>query len=236
MLDALIIGSGYLGSAIKSQFSNVQSSSLDEGGDFFFSLEESSPQLLPEAKILIISCTSENLNSSAKEFAEFAKRNFKKVILISTASLYKVSSPNEVISENTSLKLNHPRVLSESFFESFASILHCGLLWDDHERRPENWLPRIKNGAKHVNLCKIDLVAQVCQQISLMNHNHQGHYLCADGVALQWKDIASINDSHLKSHPPGIESKILDVLKLQKITKSKIDWSRFVYCYKKEPL
>lgn len=236
MLDALIIGSGYLGSAIKAQFSNVKSSSLEEDGDFYFSLENSSLDNLPAAKLLIISCTIENLGPKAQVLAEYAKNNYEKTILISSASLYEVNTPNEVINEDSKLKPTHPRTICESYFENFASILHCGLLWDDNLRQPHKWLARIKNGLKHVNLCKIDLVAQVCFQISLMNPAPNGHYLCSDGQALRWNDIAERNGRTLDCHKVGIESKILGPQKLRKVLKSKIDWNTFVYCDKKEPL
>jgi len=235
MLDALIIGSGYLGTCLKKQFENVQSSSLDQAGDFSFSLEESPFEILPKAKTLIISCSTEKMGVRAEVFAEFAKNHYEKCILISTASLFKVSQANEIVTDDHPLKLEHPRTISESYFRSFSAILYCGLLWDDHLRQPQNWLPRIQNGAKHVNLCKIDLLAQICLLISEMSDFPSGSYICSDAQALTWSDIAQKTQQSLKSKIPGIESKILLPQKLQSLLKSKIDWNSFVYCVKKEP-
>ena len=235
MLDALIIGSGYLGTCIKKQFKNVQSSSLDQAGNFYFSLEESSFETLPKAKMLIISCSTENMGLRAEEFAGFAKNHYQKCVLISTASLFEVSLANEVITDDHPLKPEHPRTISENHFRSFSALLYCGLLWDDYLRQPRNWLPRIKNGAKHVNLCKIDLVAHICRLISEISDFPPGPYVCSDAQALTWSDIANKTQQSLNSKTPGIESKILLPQKLQSFLKSKIDWNSFVYCVKKEP-
>ncbi|EDM28993.1 hypothetical protein LNTAR_14292 [Lentisphaera araneosa HTCC2155] len=235
MLDALIIGSGYLGSCLKKQFKNVQSSSLDQAGDFCFSLEDSPFEILPKAKTLIISCSIEKMGVRAEGFAEFAKNHYQKCILISTASLFKVTQANEIITDDHPLKAEHPRAINESYFRSFSALLYCGLLWDDHLRQPQKWLPRIKNGAKHVNLCKIDLVAHICRLISEISDFPPGPYVCSDTQALTWSDIADRSQHTLNSETAGIESKILSPQKLQSLFKSKIDWNSFVYCVKKEP-
>ena len=91
---------------------------------------------------------------------------------------------------------------------------------------------RLKNGAKYVNLCKIDLVANVCLHIAQNKDFPSGHYLCSDAQVQTWSDIAQQSQYSLSSKVPGLESKIFSVQKLQKLLKSKIDWDSFVYCVK----
>ncbi|WDE98262.1 hypothetical protein PQO03_20815 [Lentisphaera profundi] len=236
MLETLIIGSGYLGSFIKSKFKSVQSSSLENTADFYFSLELSPFDELPPAKTLIITCSTEMMGDRAKAFAQFSQENFNQIILISTASLFQVSHADEVIDENAPLISSHPRVISEGYFEKFATILHCGLLWDETLRTPRKWLNRIKNGQKYVNFCKSDLVAEVCFHITHLEGSLRGHFLCADNHAKRWNEIAKSYSIKLDNKETGTESKILNSKKLQLSLKSKIDWSSFVYCIKKEPL
>ena len=228
MMDTLIIGSGYLGSCIKAQIANSTSSSLTTEGDLYFRLEDGDFSKLPITKNLIITCSIEHMGDEVKAFSEFVKEHYQNVILISTASLFSVGAPDAIIDENTPLKAQERRVINEAFFEDFASILHLGLLWDKELRKPKKWLPRIKNGNKYVNLCSTSLVAEVCDQI-LQLKNLQGHFICCDGKALRWNEIAKANTYTLPCMPPGLESKILCPKKLQSTLKSKINWKSYVY-------
>ena len=228
MIDTLIIGSGYLGSIIKEQLTGVVSSSLDNSGDFHFKLEEGDFRTLPKAKNLIITCSTENMNNRIFEFSKFVKENYDRVILISTASLFNIPYPDAQINEQCPLK-DHPRTQSESVFEDFAIILHLGLLWDPVIRKPEKWLSRIKNGKKYVNLCNSKLVADVCKTLLIVKEKHTGHFICTDGKATRWVELANRAKLQLPELKTGKESKILSCKKLQITLKSKIDWNSYVY-------
>ena len=229
MNQTLIIGSGYLGEFIKNALPEAISSSLDQSGDFYFDLNSSDFYKLPKADNLIITCSTENMNSKAKIFADFAKEQYKKVIIISTASLFDVPYPNAIIDESSPLKSNHPRTQSESYFTDFATILYLGLLWDKSYRRPEKWFSNIKNGNKYINLCNSELVAKVCQKLINENKSLSGKFICTDGPALLWKNLPGAESFNFPEKEIGLESKILNSKKLQFTLKSKIDWECYVY-------
>ncbi len=226
MATNLIIGSGYLGSFIKQVLTDVDSTSLlSHEADFVYDLKDGFIDRFQNYENLIITCDICPLESHIQSFAEEAKKHFKTIIIISSASLYQVKTPNEEIDEKSTRE--GMRADLEKHFEDSAYIFSLGLLWDEITRRPERWFSRIKNGQKLINLSNAELVAQICRQVIISPSTiPTGHYILVDGPAKRWQDLSHIE---LKKSPVGIESKALKNSKIIQSIGKKINFSDFLY-------
>ena len=224
-MPTLIIGSGYLGSFIKQAIPNSKSTSLVEGeGDFTYDLKDGIQSFFKDFDSLIITCDITPLQSQIIDFSSSIKKYFKNIILISTASSFKVEKAKQEVDENT-VREGLRSQLEESFIDS-AYILSLGLLWDNEKRRPERWFPRIKNGSKLINLCNSQLVAQICNELIKIKPQANGHYIVCDGKAMTWQELSP---NRLPKCQVGIESKALKNKKIVNLLHNKIKFSDFLY-------
>jgi len=227
----LIIGSGYLGQRLKNFFPNSISTNLPtdvKGDEIAFDLRETSISKLPDAEQLIITCSIEFLGPRATSVAEVLKQRYPKIILISSASSFIVDTPNSEINESTPLK-DSTRVEAESHFSSFATILYCGLLWDQETRNPQKWLAssRIKNGNKLINFTNADTLPAICNHIFEHPQIPPGAYICTDSPAQTWQVLATKYHISLPSDTVDKRSKKLLSDKLKSFIPKKFFTSPF---------
>ena len=103
----IVIGSGYLGLRFQKHFAPTAGTHLPElvhGNQIPVDFAKTNFNSLPLGETLIITCSVETLGSKAKAFADYVRTHYKHVMLISSASLFSVTEPNQDITEASPLK------------------------------------------------------------------------------------------------------------------------------------
>lgn len=215
-MKLLIIGNGFTGSKLKQMLPGADVADIHPDDEHTISFDyknENDWEILDEYSHIVFTC---KIDCSEKAAKLSQKLKAKKVILLSTAKAFHTTSADETISESSSL-VHSLRNSAESFFSSYADILHLGLIWGG-KRQPEKWIKssKIKNGNKLVNFIHVDDLSKVI--INLLRKDEQkGRLLVSDGQPLSWNSLAEKFNVKLPIQNCGPESKKIDNQKLLSI-------------------
>ena len=229
----VILGCGWAGSRLKRQlldsgYSRIISTLRNpppEGSNIQLDLSDRNTWAnLPDlTEALVIWTFPAKPLELVKEFYTDVLKGVKKIVVYSTASVYKVSVPNETIDETSELsgkllsgESAEPQIQGEEFLRDKGAIILTltGICGD--ERNPKTWIEKgyIRNGVQLVNLVHIDDI--IATTIFFMTNQISGErYNVSYPKAFQWNEIAShYGFGPIQEQPVNERSKVISSEKL----------------------
>jgi nucleoside-diphosphate-sugar epimerase len=135
------------------------------------------------SEVLIISVPSKNINSFKKLISQIEKSNVKKVLFVSSTSVY--NNTNQIVTEETQIN-NSPLSNIEQLFtknkEIKSTIIRFGGLFG-YDRKPGNFIPlnlKIENPEGYINLIHRDDCIRIIEQIILKDIWNEIFNACSD--------------------------------------------------------
>ena len=217
-MATLILGNGFTA----KYFSQISDSELFVAGNntadpiYFDFYDEATWNNLPEADSCLITLKLTDPDLAQKLYEQKLK-NCQKIILISSAGIFKNEEVDGVISERSEIDEDSDRANAESVLINHGAIRICPGLIYGHERSLRDWLKqgRIKNARKIINLIH---VKDLCRIIHLLFSKtpEEKTLLVSDNNPLRWQELADFFKVAVPSSNPGLESKRIDSSTIRK--------------------
>ncbi len=199
MHEILILGGGYVGSALKSYLPNsIQTHRSPEKADLnagiYFNLSDrDSWNNIPPAKTVIWTFPATPLNL-VESFYQCQLQACKNLLVYASTSCYEFSNDQSLVTEQFPLSYAKDRVIGEEFLrKQNAAILVLSGIYGP-EREPINWLRKglIRNFEKIVNLIHRDDIVEITHYLLNKKLLPYGERLnISDGVYRRWSEIAN---------------------------------------------
>lgn len=192
----LILGTGYVGSFlknyIKSRESNSQvfSTSRTSKEHLCFDLNDARTwNHLPSVDYCYWTFPTTAL-SLVKNFYEKKHKDLGQLIVVGSTGSFKVSSPEQIVSEASDLNLHLDRVQGESYLRSQGAILVMASGIYGPGRDPLQWVKdgRVGKNNKLVNMIH---VKDLCQFLynSTLHGEKNNLYIASNNKAHRWLDV-----------------------------------------------
>jgi nucleoside-diphosphate-sugar epimerase len=198
MQEILILGHGYVGSALASRLPHalVTSSSLEKAksnaGIYFNLNNRNSWKNLPPVNTVIWTFAATPLDL-VEEFYQDRLQYYENLLVYASTSCYKFSGEEDLVTEEYPLSYVKPRVAGEEYLRRYnAAILVLSGIYGP-ERQPVNWLRKglIRSLQKTVNLIHRDDIVDITCYLLEENYVPYGERLnISDGMPLRWSEIA----------------------------------------------
>ena len=210
---ALILGSGYVGRRLAAALPGVCTRRLAEAGPatlVFDLADDTTWAALPAPGVVVWTFPAGPLAAVERFHAAYLHRA-RQVIVLGSASCYRVPAPDAWVDEDAPLDSARPRVAGEEFLRARgATVLALALIWGP-DRSPAGWLRagRIANGRKYVNLCHVDDIVATVRAL-LARPQPGARLIVCDGAPRRWQAWAAAYDLPAPpAAPVGRESKRL---------------------------
>ncbi|MEE9425058.1 MAG: hypothetical protein V3V18_08750 [Methylococcales bacterium] len=198
MQEILILGHGYVGSALASRLPHAlfTSSSLEKAksnaGIYFNLNDRDSWKSLPEVNTVIWTFAATPLDL-VKEFYQDRLQHCENLLVYASTSCYQLSGEEDLVTEEYPLSYVKPRVAGEEYLRKHnAAILVLSGIYGP-ERQPINWLRKglIRSLQKTVNLIHRDDIVDITCYLLEENSVPYGERLnISDGRPRRWLEIA----------------------------------------------
>jgi nucleoside-diphosphate-sugar epimerase len=198
MQEILILGHGYVGSALASRLPRAlfTSSSLEKAksnAGIYFNLNDRNSWInLPPVNTVIWTFAATPLDL-VKEFYQDRLQFCENLLVYASTSCYQLSGEEDLVTEEYPLSYVKPRVVGEEYLRKHnAAILVLSGIYGP-ERRPVNWLRKglIRSFKKIVNLIHRDDIVDITCYLLEENCVPYGDRLnISDGVPRRWSEIA----------------------------------------------
>ncbi len=194
----LILGHGYVGSALASMFPDAifTSSSLKKAkinaGIYFNLNDRDSWKNLPATNTVIwtFAATPTDL---VEEFYQSKLKNCENLLVYASTSCYLLSGDNNLVTEQYPLCYAKPRVAGEEYLRQHNAAIFVLSGIFGPQREPINWLRKglIHSFEKTVNLIHRDDIVEITHYLLDNNLVPYGERLnITNGVYMSWADIA----------------------------------------------
>ncbi len=204
MQEMLILGHGYVGSALASRLPHAvfTSSSLEKAnsntGIYFNLNDRDSWKNLPKASTVIWTFAAEPL-TLVEEFYQSNLQHCKNLLVYASTSCYQLSGEEDLVTENYPLSYAKSRVAGEEYLRKHnAAILVLSGIYGP-ERQPVNWLRKglIRSLHKILNLIHRDDIVDITSYLLEENCFPHGERLnISDGMPKRWSEIADYYAIH----------------------------------------
>jgi nucleoside-diphosphate-sugar epimerase len=215
MQDILILGHGYVGSALASKLphamcTNSSVEKANSNASIYFNLKDrNSWNNLPAATTIIWTFAATPLDLVEEIYQNKLQQDCDKLLVYASSSCYQLSSDNNLVTEKHSLSYSKPRVAGEEYLRNHnAAILVLSGIYGP-ERQPLNWLQKglVRSLQKKVNLIHRDDIVDITCYLLTHNCVPYGQRLnITDGMSRRWSDIAD----HYGVHPDEISGDIVN--------------------------
>ena len=216
MVNTLILGRGYVGSALSdvlsASFTHSTPHKANENNAIYFNLtDKQSWQNLPPARNVIWTFPAAPL-ALIREIHTNYLTGVNRLLVYASTSCYLITTNDEIVTEQQPLDHSKERVAGEEYLrQQGATILTLGGIYGPH-REPVNWLRmgRIRTPDKRVNLIHRDDIVAITALLLNKNLMIEGErYNLTDGQSRFWKDIARHYSITLHDQQKPFESKII---------------------------
>ena len=198
MQKILILGHGYVGSALASRLPQAMytSSSPEKANNtagIYFNLNDrDSWNNLPDVNTVIWTFAATPLEL-VEEFYQSNLQHCENLLVYASTSCYQLSGEEDLVTEDYPLSYTKPRVAGEEYLRKHnAAILVLSGIYGP-ERQPVNWLHKglIRSLEKTVNLIHRDDIVDITCYLLLENCVPYGKRLnISDGMPKRWSEIA----------------------------------------------
>jgi len=212
-MNALILGSGYTGSALAAALEgNSHVGSIFETkrtpaqSQIYFCLEDSeSWKNLPQADLTFWLFAASS-RESVKKFLDHKRNSLGRVIAVSSTGFFLTHEEHEIVTEETPVDLQNPRVQAEEELRSAgAVILHAAGIYGPR-RNPLDWLRsgRVRPSSKFVNMVHVEDLVQfilACNERALAG----SRYIACDNHPHTWQELFDFWKDEYRLTPPPLE-------------------------------
>lgn len=188
-----VLGAGYVGSHFVEKYDcaySYRSNQLSEESFFFDLNDRSSWQNIPDTDVILLTFAIKDL-ALLQDFYHDRLKYIDKVYIYASTSCYQVKFNEELISEESDLVINSPRVECEEWLrQQGATVVTLSGIFGPN-RMPENWLKKglIKNANKTLNLIHVDDIVELTYQFIQCDLKGERINL-SNGEKIYWYQLA----------------------------------------------
>ncbi len=198
MNETLILGNGYIGSALsfsltEAQYTHSSPEKATQNTAIYFNLSDpGSWKNIPAAKTVIWTFPAAPVEL-VEAFYQNHLKNCENLLVYASTSCYQFSGLDSLVTEQNHLDYQKPRVAGEEYLrQQNAAILVLSGIYGP-QREPVNWLRkgRIRSFDKVVNLIHRDDIIEITRYLLENKCFPTGERLnISDGVYRRWSEIA----------------------------------------------
>lgn len=225
MATTLILGSGYVGSALAAQIPHAvfthstQQNVRTLGGIYFRLQDRDSWRSLRPVGDIIWTFPAAPLDL-VRELHETAMQDCKRLLVYGSTSCYLTLKDDEMVTESYPLDFSKARVAGEEYLrDQGATILVLSGIHGPG-RQPIEWLQqgRIRSLRKRVNLIHRDDIADITCHLLQEDRLPAGERInVSDGLSLRWSEIAEHYSIKVDDDGASVASKIVNNAKLRRL-------------------
>lgn len=225
MSTTLILGSGYVGSALVAQIPHAvfthstQQNVRTLGGIYFRLQDRDSWRSLPPASDIIWTFPAAPLEL-VRELHETAMQDYKRLLVYGSTSCYLTSEDDETVTESYSVDLSKARVAGEEYLRDQGAMILVLSGIHGPGREPIEWLRqgRIRSLRKRVNLINRDDIVDITCHLLKADHLPTGERVnVSDGFSRRWSQIAEHYSIKVDDDGASAASKIVSNAKLRRL-------------------
>lgn len=225
MTSTLILGRGYVGSALTAriphaEFTHSTQLQAKATGSIYFSLEDrSSWRNLPPVDDIIWTFPAAPLDR-VREFHQSTLQGCKRLLVYGSTSCYLTGEDDETVTEDSALNLSKERVQGEEYLrQNGATLLVLSGIYGPG-REPVEWLRKGRIGSlqKRVNLIHRDDIVAISAYLLAENRLPSGERInLSDGQSCRWSEIAEHFSIAVSDKNTGATSKRVSNTKLRRL-------------------